>query len=239
MSGHSKWSKVKHQKASTDAVKSQAFTKASRAITIAVREGGGIADPEKNYHLRLAIEKARQANMPGSTIDRAIERGLAGGESALESVLYEGYGPGGVALVIEAATDNRARTVSEIKNVLERNGGRLAGEGAVNFLFIRVGEIIISKESVSADRIMEVAINAGADDVNESGNVFVLLTKIPALTLVKEKLEAAGVPIVQASLVFKPISPVPGDAKVAEATHRLVGQLEELDDVQKVYTNVS
>ncbi|OGG23702.1 hypothetical protein A3A79_00645 [Candidatus Gottesmanbacteria bacterium RIFCSPLOWO2_01_FULL_43_11b] len=135
MSGHSKWSKVKHQKAGTDAVKSAAFTRISRGITIAVREGGGITDPEKNYHLRLAIEKAREVNMPKDTIDRAIVRASGGDAGSFERLTYEGFGPGGSAFIIEAQTDNRARTVSQIKYVLEKNKASLSTPGSVKYLF--------------------------------------------------------------------------------------------------------
>ncbi len=237
MSGHSKWSKVKHQKASTDAVKSQAFTKTSRAITVAVTEGGGIGDPDKNYHLRLALEKAREVNMPKDTIERAIERGIKGGSNAIESILYEGYGPGGVALVIEAATDNRARTVSEIKHVLERFGGTLAGRDAVNFLFTRVGEIKVPT-TVTLERMMEIAIDAGADDVIESRDFLVLYTTTTMLSRVKEKIEKAGIPIVQSGLVFKPLVSVQPDPGIAQKIQELTRWLESLDDVQKVFTNV-
>lgn len=239
MSGHSKWSKVKHQKASTDAVKSQAFTKTSRAITIAVTQGGGIGDPEKNYHLRLALEKAREVNMPKDTIERAIERGTKGGSNGIESILYEGYGPGGVALVVEAATDNRARTVSEIKHVLERLGGTLAGRDAVNFLFTQVGEIKVPTGAVTLERMMEIAIDAGADDVAESGDFLVLYTKTTMLSHVKEKIEKAGIPIVDSGFVFKPLAPVAPDPRIAQRIQELTHELESLDDVQKVFTNVS
>lgn len=137
MSGHSKWSKVKHQKATTDVVKAVAFTKASRGIMMAVREGGGITDPEKNFRLRLAIEKARAVNMPKENIARAMEKAAGGAAGDIEPITYEGYGPGGVALLVEAATDNRNRTVSVIKHMFERHGGTLGGPGSVSFLFTR------------------------------------------------------------------------------------------------------
>ncbi len=239
MSGHSKWSKVKHQKATTDAAKSQAFTKASRAITIAVREGGGIGDPEKNYHLRLALEKAREANMPKDTIERAISRGLAGEGSMIESVIYEGYGPGGIALVIEAATDNRARTVAEVKHVLEQAGGSLASEGAVNFLFTRMGEITVPVTAGSVDRIMEIAIDSGADDVKTGKNVYKLYTTMAMLAKVKAKLIAAGIPVASSNLVFKPVVAVAVKEGVTEKIHSLASLLESLEDVQHVYTNLA
>src|SRR3989338_10745888 len=145
MSGHSKWSKVKHQKATTDAVKSRAFTRASRAITVSVKEGGGIADPDKNFRLRLAIEQAKAVNMPKDTIERAIEKGSGAGAAAYENLLYEGYGPGGVAYLVEAATDNHQRTVSEVKHVFDHAGGTLAAPGAVSYQFRRSGVVLVSK----------------------------------------------------------------------------------------------
>ena len=149
MSGHSKWSKVKHQKATTDVVKSFAFTKASRAIAVAVKEGGGMTDPNSNFHLRLAIERARAVNMPKENIERAVARAGGSGGAAIEHVTYEGYGPGGVAFLIEAATDNRQRSVSQIKNVLERAGGTLVSPGALNFLFERRGVVIEPKQGMA------------------------------------------------------------------------------------------
>ncbi|MCX6793930.1 MAG: YebC/PmpR family DNA-binding transcriptional regulator [Candidatus Gottesmanbacteria bacterium] len=148
MSGHSKWSKVKHQKATTDVVKSFAFTKASHAITVAVKEGGGITDPVSNFHLRLAVEKAHAVNMPKENIERAIAKAAGEGAAAIEQIMYEGYGPGGVAILIHAATDKRQRTVSQIKNVLERAGGTLVSPGGVNFLFERRGTIIEPKQGM-------------------------------------------------------------------------------------------
>ncbi len=149
MSGHSKWSKVKHQKATTDVVKAAAFTKASHAITIAVREGGGVTNPDMNFRLRLAIEKARGANMPKENIQRAITKGTGVGGETIESIFYEGYGPGGVAFIIEAATDNRQRTASAVKNILDRFGGALAGPGSVLFLFSKTpsGEFVLRPHS--------------------------------------------------------------------------------------------
>lgn len=184
MSGHSKWSKVKHQKATTDLAKAAAFTKASRAITVAVKEGGGITDPIGNFRLRLAIDKAREVNMLKDTIQRAIEKASGEGANAFEQVTYEGYGPGGAAILIEGTTDNRNRTTSQIKNVLERNGGSLARPGAVQFQFTK--EYTVST----------------------------------------------------AELIVKPVVPLTLSDDQTKQLARLVEQLEFLDDVQKVYTNV-
>lgn len=184
MSGHSKWSKVKHQKATTDLAKAAAFTKASRAITVAVKEGGGITDLNGNFRLRLAIDKAREVNMPKDTIQRAIEKASGEGANAFEQVTYEGYGPGGAAILIEGTTDNRNRTTSQIKNVLERNGGSLARPGAVQFQFTK--EYTVST----------------------------------------------------AELIVKPVVPLTLSDDQTKQLTSLVEQLEFLDDVQKVYTNV-
>lgn len=237
MSGHSKWSKVKHQKATTDALKGQAFTKASRGITVAVREGGGITDPEKNYRLRLALEKARSVNMPKDTIDRAMERGSTGGEQAIESLMYEGFGPGGVALVIETTTDNRARTVSEVKHIIEHHGGSLAGRGSVSFLFDQKGRIRAAK-TLSSDRMTEVAIEAGADDVVEEKDYFDLFTSLPMLMNVKNKLQEKGVEVLASEAVWEPKTKISPQSTLADKVSHTVDELEALDDVQKVYTNI-
>lgn len=237
MSGHSKWSKVKHQKATTDAARGQAFTKASRAITVAVREGGGITDPEKNYHLRLALEKARLVNMPKDTIDRAISRGSKGSGGAFESLIYEGFGPGGVALIIETATDNRSRTVSEVKHVIEKYGGSLGGRGSVQFLFDQKGHIRAAK-TVSSDRMIDVAIEAGADDIVEEKEYFDLFTPTHSLMDVKKKVEGEGITIVISDIIMRPKTKIFIDPSQKQKVLELINELETLEDVQKVYTNL-
>lgn len=239
MSGHSKWSKVKHQKATTDAAKAQAFTKATRAITIAVKEGGGITDPEKNFRLRLAIEKAHGVNMPKENIDRAIAKGAGGSAEAIEQVAYEGYGPGGVALLIEAATDNRARTVSAIKNILERSGATLASPGAVSYLFSRAGVLTVHKARYSVDDLLSVAVEAGADDVVEQEDLFEVFCNTTNLEAVKQRLEGRGMTIDNAAMIMKPTLTVSLSPDAGERINALVNQLEELEDVQHVYTNLS
>jgi len=238
MSGHSKWSKVKHQKATTDVVKSMAFTKAARAITIAVQEGGGIGDPVHNFHLRLAIEKARDVNMPKDNIERAIEKGMGVGDSAIEQIQYEAYGPGGVALVIEAATDNRQRTVSAIKNVLERAGGAIGGPGTVSYLFSRSGILTIPKGSHSFDMLFEAALESGADDVVETEDMFEVYAKVAALQEVKRLLDEHGIVIDNMEIFMNPktMMPLPDDTMIK--IDELVEHLSNLDDVQHVFTNV-
>ncbi len=239
MSGHSKWSKVKHQKATTDVVKSFAFTKASRAITVAVAEGGGITDPNSNFHLRLAIEKARDVNMPKENIERAIAKASGEGAAAIEQVLYEGYGPGGVAILVEAATDNRQRTVSQIKNVLERAGGTLASPGAVSFQFTRRGVLTVPKQGITLDALLTAAIDAGADDVVEAADLFEIYTKENALQRVKQALTAAHIPIENTARIMHARTPMEGDEAVRAKIDELAGMLEGLDDVQTVYMNLT
>jgi YebC/PmpR family DNA-binding regulatory protein len=239
MSGHSKWPKVKHQKATTDVVKSFAFTKATRAIAVAVREGGGITDPESNFHLRLAIEKAHEVNMPKENIERAIAKASGEGALAIEQMMYEGYGPGGVALLIEAATDSRQRTVSQIKNVLERSGGTLASPGAVRFQFTRRGILTVPKKGIAYDALLTAAIDAGAQDVAETTDLFEVYTDDADLSHVKQALEEVGVSIETTARIMHAVSPMSGDVSLRAKIEDLVTSLEELDDVQMVYTNLT
>jgi len=238
MSGHSKWSKVKHQKATTDAVKSRAFTRASRGLTVAVREGGGITDPDKNFRLRLAIEFARGVNMPKDRIERAIEKGVAAGTEVYETLMYEGYGPGGVAYVVEAATDNHQRTGSELKHQFDRAGGSLATPGAVMYLFRRGGVLLITKSGRSYDDVFDMAVRAGGDDVVEHDDVYEMYTASDALMKVKKQLESEGVTIEVTELIMRPSVTVNPVGAEREANEELLSALESLVDVQKVYTTM-
>ncbi|MBI5448748.1 YebC/PmpR family DNA-binding transcriptional regulator [Candidatus Gottesmanbacteria bacterium] len=237
MSGHSKWSKVKHQKATTDVAKAAAFTKASRAITVAVKEGGGVTDPNGNFRLRLAMDKAREVNMPKDTIQRAIDKAAGEGATVFEQVLYEGYGPGGAAILIEGATDNRNRTTSIVKNVLERGGGTLAGPGAVQFQFVKNGVLFVHKGGAGLDAMIAAGIEAGAEDVTEAEDVFEVYTEPAALYDVKQKLVALGFSIETAELVMNPVVPLTLTQDQQTQLGAFIDQLELLDDVQKVYTN--
>lgn len=238
MSGHSKWSKVKHQKATTDAVKSRAFTKASRGITVAVREGGGISDPDKNFRLRLAVEFAKSVNMPKDTIERAIEKGTGAGGVVYENLLYEGYGPGGIACLVEAATDNHQRTASEIKHEFDHAGGSLASPGAVSYQFKKRGLVLVSKASASPDSMLELALSAGADDVVEREDVYEIFTKSAELSQVKRALESAGMTIDHVGFIMQSDSQVSPVESVRQRIEQLVESLEALDDVQNVYTTM-
>lgn len=240
MSGHSKWSKVKHQKAGTDVAKGAAFTKASRAITVAIKEGANLADPDTNFRLRLAIDKARSINMPKETIERAISRAVGDGSAPLESVLYEAFGPRSVALLIEAATDNRQRTVSEIKNTLDRHGGHLASPGSVSYQFGHVGYIRIPKSSdLSLDRITEVALESGADDVADDEDSYELYCKPEDLSVVKNMLQTKNIELAEATLLYKPTQPVSLEQKDLLQIMTLIEHLDALPDVQNVYSTIA
>lgn len=239
MSGHSKWAQIKRQKGSADIKRGAAFTKLSNAITIAVRDTG-IADPESNFKLRLAIEKARSANMPKENIERAIDRGLGKGDKGeLSEVAYEGFAPGGVAVIIECVTDNKQRTLGEVQAVFNKNGGTLGQQGTVAYQFKQVGLVTVKKDGKTVDDIFLTAADAGADDVEDAGEDVLIYTEPGKLKAIQEQLQASGLPIVEAELSRKPTIAVPiTDKETADKVIAFVEKLEELDDVQKVYANV-
>lgn len=236
MSGHSKWHSIKHKKAVVDARRGQHFTKLARAITIAAREGGG--DPEGNSGLALAIQKARDASMPKDNIERAIAKGTGEGGDAdqIETVLYEGYGPGGVALLIEALTDNRNRTGSEVRHLLSKYGGNLGEPGSVSYLFEKRGVIVVDASRYDEEDLMP-AIDAGAQDITLDDDVFEVLTEPGDLTAVREALSRAGVELESADLVQRPTARVPVDEGDAGKLMKLIDALEESDDVSAVHAN--
>lgn len=240
MSGHSKWSTIKRQKGTADQKRGQIFTKIGNAITVAVREGGG-GDPTANFKLRLAIDKARAANMPKGNIQRAIERGLGhSGETQLEEAVYEGYGPGGVAVIVEVATDNRQRTTAEIRSFFEKSGGIFGSAGAVGYLFQQKGfiEIKASGQEKSLEEIELTAIDAGAEEVEDDDEVISVYTKPEDLNKVKVKLEEKGIVIANTEMVMRPITPAKVENEEAgEKAAIFLEKLEEIDEVQKVYTN--
>ena len=238
MSGHSKWSKVKHQKETTDAVKGREFTKAARAITLAVREGGGIGNPDLNFHLRLAIEKAHEVNMPKENIERAIEKGQGSGGGEIEQILYEAYGPDGIAMLIEAATDNKQRTVASVKNLLDRVGGTITSPGAVSYLFERTGILTVPKSFGSLDTMLEAALDGGASDVFETEDMYELYAPVDTLSAVKKKLTDRGVPIDNTAIIMKPKTLMDIAPDKRDRIEQLVNDLEDLDDVQTVFTNL-
>lgn len=239
MSGHSKWATIKRAKGVNDAKRGQLFTKLANAITIAVKQGGGNTDPNFNASLRLSIDKAKGANMPKESIERAVQKGAGGaGGVELDEVLYEGFAPGGVGLLIEAVTDKKQRTVAEVKNIIEKNGGTMAGQGAVSYLFQKSGEIIMPKNGKSTDEIMNVALENNVEDIEDEDEAVFLYTEPGNLQLAKKGLEESGLQIEEASLIFRPTSKITVAPEVEERVVSLIEKIEDMDDVQKVYTNL-
>ncbi len=239
MSGHSKWATIKRAKGVNDAKRGQLFTKLANAITISVKQGGGVTDIEMNPSLRIAVDKAKGANMPRENIDRAIQRaaGLGQGVEFTEA-LYEGFAPGGVGMLIEAVTDKKQRTVAEVKNLIEKSGGSLGSQGSVSYQFQKAGEIIVKADGKSSDEILSVALDSGVEDLEDAGEVVFLYTSATSLMQVKEALEKAGLIVEEAGLIYKPMNRLQVDSVVEEKVMAIVEKLEDLDDVQKVYTNM-
>ncbi len=236
MSGHSKWASIKHKKAIVDSRRGAQFSKLTRAITVAARDGGG--DPSGNPSLELAIRKAKEASMPKDNIERAIVKGTGGGAEAdaIESVLYEGYGPGGVAVLVEALTDNRNRTGADVRHMFSKNGGSLGEPGSVAYLFDKKGTIVIDATSYSEDELM-VAVEAGAEDITADEDVFEVVTEPADFTQVRKALEDEGVEMQSAEMAYRPSSLVPIDEAQAGKLMRLVEALEDYDDVSAVHAN--
>jgi YebC/PmpR family DNA-binding regulatory protein len=236
MSGHSKWATIKRKKGATDAARGKLFSKSIKEITIAARHGGG--DPEGNPRLRSAIAAAKAINMPSTNIERAIKRGTGEIEGAsYEETRYEGYAPGGVALLVEIATDNKNRTAGEIRQIFTKHGGALGEAGSVAYLFKPRGVILVEKTAVGEETLMEIVLDAGADDVNSEGDSFEVLTPPATLEAVKEALATKGIATLSAELTRVSTQQVPVTAKDAGQLLKLVDTLEDHDDVQKVYAN--
>jgi YebC/PmpR family DNA-binding regulatory protein len=236
MSGHSKWSSIKHKKAIVDSRRGAAFSKLSRAITVAAREGGG--DPDANAALENAIRKAKEASMPKENIERAVAKGTgAGGEAdAIETVLYEGYGPGGVALLVEALTENRNRTGADVRHIFSKNGGSLGEPGSVAYLFEKKGMIVVDASRYSEEQLM-AAVEAGAEDISADEDVFEVITEPSDFTAVRRALEDAGVEMESADVAYRPSSVVPVEEDVARRLMSLIEKLEDNDDVNAVHAN--
>ena len=236
MSGHSKWSSIKHKKAVVDSRRGAQFSKLSRAIMVAARDGGG--DPETNIVLENVVRKAKEASMPKENIERAIAKGTGeGGEAdAIESVLYEGYGPGGVAVLVEALTDNRNRTGADVRHAFSKNGGSLGEPGSVAYLFDKKGTIVIDAGRYSEDELM-AAVEAGAEDISTDEDVFEVVTEPADFAGVRKALEEQGVEMESAEVVYRPSSVVPVDEGNAGRLMRLIESLEDSDDVSAVYAN--
>jgi len=235
MAGHSHWSKIKRAKGATDAKRGKVWSKISRKIIIAAKNGG---DPRDNLSLRYTIDEAKAANMPKDTIEKAIKKGTGelGGEN-YENVVYEAYAPGGVALMIEGLTNNRARTAPEIRMALEKNGGNLATSGAVAFQFTKRGVITIKADAVNEDALIEMALEAGAEDVRDEGEYFEVLTSPTVFLKVRDALESAKVPVEAGEITNLPNSTVALDAEAAQKLLKLIDTLEDNDDVQSVSHN--
>ncbi len=237
MAGHSKWAKVKHFKGAIDAKRAKIFSKLGREITIAAKLAGG--DPDMNPRLRMILLKCRAANMPADNIERAIKKGVGGGEGAnFEDLTYEIYGPHGVALLVEVSTDNRNRTASDVRSIATKNGGSIATPGSVSRLFQRKGQIIVSRENAGEDKLMELALDAGAEDFKSDAEGFEILTEPVNFEAVHKKIEAAGIKCEAAEITSLPAVTVPlnGDAAVA-AVNKLIDALEDHDDVKEVFSN--
>lgn len=237
MAGHSKWANIKHRKAAQDAKRGQMFTKLARQITVAVKEGG--PDPEMNFRLRLAIDKARSVNMPNDNIERAIARGVGGQDGDnYEEIVYEGYGPNGVAIMMDVLTDNRNRTAGDVRHVLSKYGGNLGESGCVAWMFNKKGLIVIEKnERIDEDELMMAALEAGAEDIEAETDVFKIETDPSSFSEVKEALAEAGYEFLVAEVSMVPQNSVPISEEESDKIEKLIEALEELDDVQQVYTN--
>jgi YebC/PmpR family DNA-binding regulatory protein len=236
MAGHSKWASIKHKKKATDAKRGALFTKLTRAITVAAREGGG--DPEGNPSLALAVQKAKDASMPKHNIERAIAKGTGADQdaAAIESITYEGYGPGGVAVLVEALTDNRNRTSSDVRHAFSKHGGNLGEPGSVAWIFEKKGAIVVDADRYDEDDLMP-AIDAGAEDVDADGDVMEVVTGPAELAAIRAALEQAGVEIQSAELVMRPTNRVELDEGQAGTLMKLLDTLDDNDDVQAVHAN--
>jgi len=236
MSGHSKWATIKHKKAATDAKRGRIFTKLIREITIAARVGGG--DPDSNPRLRTAILAAKNENMPNDNIERALARGTGTLEGEqYDEVNFEGYGPGGVGMIIEVVTTNRNRVVSEIRHMMSRHGGNLAENGAVGWMFSRKGQISVAKEQAGEDQLMAIVLDAGAEDLRDDGSAWEILTPPEAFEAVREALTKAGITPASAEVAWVPQNYIKLTGSAAQQMVRLVELLEEHDDIQNVYAN--
>jgi YebC/PmpR family DNA-binding regulatory protein len=237
MAGHSKWAKVKHFKGAIDAKRGKIFSKLSKEISIAAKIGG--ADPAMNPRLRMVLLKCRAANMPNDNIERAIKKGIGGGETAnFEDLTYEIYAPHGVALLVEVSTDNRNRTASEIRSIVTKAGGSIATAGSVSRLFQRQGQIIIPREGANEDQLMEVALEAGAEDFKADPEGFEILTSPAKFEAVHKQIEAKGIKPAAAEVTELPTITVPlADLAASTAVTRLIDALEDHDDVKEVYSN--
>lgn len=236
MAGHSKWANIKHRKAAQDAKKGKAFTKVAKEIAVAVKEGG--ADPVMNSRLRLALDKAKECNLPKDNIDRAIKKGTGeGNENQYEEITYEGYGPGGVAILIKALTDNRNRTVAEVRSTMNKKGGNMGEAGCVAWIFESKGIIEIPKDKADEETLLELALELGAEDVKDEGDVFQVVTEVGSYFAVKSALEENKYEINYSEVTMKPKNTITLGAEDLRKLFNITDSLEDLDDVQEVFSN--
>ncbi|OWY71073.1 YebC/PmpR family DNA-binding transcriptional regulator [cyanobacterium TDX16] len=236
MAGHSKWSNIKHRKAAVDSKRGKLWSKLARNIIVAAKTGGG--DPNMNLTLRYAIDKSKAANMPSDTIEKAIKKGTGElGATEYQPAQYEGYGPGGVAFIVDALTDNPHRTAPEIKKLFERGGGNMGAANCVSWNFKTLGVFRIKADSISEDALMEVALEAGADDVSRDDDAFEVLCEVPAFEAVRKALEDKKIATDSAEITMRPQSTIPVDAETGAKVLKLIEAFEDHDDVQNVYSN--
>lgn len=236
MSGHSKWATIRHKKAAADAKRGQAFTKVIRELTIAARMGG--SDPEANPRLRLAIQSAKDVNMPKDTMERAVKKGAGELDGvSYEDVVYEGYGPGGVAVYVEASTDNKNRTAAEMRHVFSKYNGNMGEVGCVGWMFKKQGQILVNADGVDEDALMEIALEAGAEDIENQEGMFAITTDWQEAMAIREALEAKGYKVESSKIVMTPENTVPLDEQKGVSLMKLLNALEELDDVSNVSSN--
>jgi YebC/PmpR family DNA-binding regulatory protein len=239
MSGHSKWSSIKRDKGINDQKRGKIFTKLANAITIAVKTGGGVGDPASNFHLRLIMDTARAANMPKENIERAIKRASSKDASDFKEVVYEGFALGGVSVIVEAATDNTMRTTSEVKSIFNKAGASFGQPGSVAYQFKHVGRIVTNKNTKTFDDIFALSVDLGAEDIEEVGDEVFVYTPLQDLFKIKDALVTAGVEVIEAELIREPILTVAvEDQDKIVKIENFINTLEDLDDVQKVYTNL-
>ena len=236
MSGHSKWENIKRKKGKTDAIRAKITTKISKEITIAARMGGG--DPVGNMRLKLALTKAKQNNVPKDNIQRAIDKGIGAASGAgFDEVTYEGYGPGGAAVIVECNTDNRNRAAADVRHGFTHHGGSIGTPGCVSWMFKNTGTIVVDKEATDEDTIMMIALDAGAEDVSAEGDSYEITTAPEDFLTVSEALEKEGIAVEASELAMVPDTTVALEGDAAQTMSRMISELEELDDVQEVYTN--
>jgi len=240
MSGHSKWATIKRAKGAADLKRGLTFTKLSNAITVAVKAGGGISDPNSNFKLRLAIEAARTANMPKDNVERAIQKALGKGAGEMSEVIYEGFAPGGISVIIEAATDNTLRTTSEIKSIFNKEGGSFGQPGSVAYQFEQKGRIVIDKTGKTMDELFEIAVESGAEDIEDVQSKAIITTMYSDLSSVRERLLAKSITPEEVETIRKPLNPITiSDPEKLQKIVNFLDKLESLDDVQKVYSNLA